>query len=89
MRKNIKIGLLVLCGVLLLAVGTYSLLRFGFGIDVLDQSGWYQADGVTQYRDYYGSPLLRWQQIEGNTYYFDPAQDGAMVTGWLEADGIR
>lgn len=89
MRKGIKIGILVLCGALLLAVGTYSLLRFGFAIDVLDQSGWYQADGVTQYRDYYGRPLLRWQQIEGNNYYFDPAQDGAMVTGWLEADGIR
>ena len=34
-------------------------------------------------------PLLGWQRIAGQTYYFDPEQGGAMTTGWLEYCGDR
>ena len=52
------------------------------------KSGWIQQDGITQYYADYRTPLTGWQGIEGKLYYFDP-ETTALVTGWLELDGIR
>ena len=88
MKKFFKILLAVLLTLAVLAGGTIGVLYFGFGIDIFDRSGWnVTEEGDTQYLDYYGDPLLDWQLIEGSWYYFDPAQNGAMATGWLELDG--
>lgn len=81
-----KIIALVLASIILLAA-VYSLLRFGFSIDVLDRSGWTTRHGNTRYQDYFGRPQLGWQYIENNLYYFDT--DGNMATGWREVDGDR
>jgi LAS superfamily LD-carboxypeptidase LdcB len=34
-------------------------------------------------------PLLGWQYVDGGTYYYDPNQNGAMVTGWFDLEGER
>lgn len=88
MHKGLKWTVGILAGILILMAGFYCLLRFGFTIDILDRSGWNTEQGV-RYLDYYGEPLLAWQTIDGETYYFDPGQDGSMVTGWLELDGQK
>ena len=82
-RRKIIIG--IVCCVVLLPVLAYCLLRFSFGIDILDRSGWNTKEAGVRYLDYYGRPQLQWQTIEGKTYYFDP-EDGYLVTGWLELD---
>lgn len=84
--KTKKIIALVLAAILLLTA-VYSLLRFGFSIDVLDRSGWKTHRGNTRYQDYFGRPQLGWQYIENNLYYFD--LNGNMATGWQEIDGDR
>ena len=90
MKKFIKNLITTLVILALLAVGGYSILYYGYGIDILDRSGWYVSeDGSTQYLDRRGDPLTEWQIIEGSWYYFDPACGGAMVTGWLETPGGR
>ncbi len=63
--------------------------RVFWGYDIFDRSGWdIGEDGTARYLDYYGDPLLGWQEIEGEEYYFDP-ESGVMATGWLEVDGAR
>ncbi len=90
MKKFLKISLCIMLCLALLTVGVYCSLRFGFGIDLLDQSGWERTDdGRTYYQDYFGRPLTDWQLIAGNWYYFDPANGGEMTTGWLEQGGHR
>ena len=76
---------IVSCGILLPLL-VYCLLRFSFGVDLLDRGGWDTKEGQVRYLDYYGKPQLQWQVIEGNTYYFTP-DDGCIVTGWLDLDG--
>ena len=88
MRKVLKWLLISLVIILILAAGIYSVLRFGYGMDLLDRSGWKEDAGQVQYLDYYGRPLLGWQEIQGKTYYFD-ADSGSMHTGWLELNGER
>ncbi len=89
MKKFFKILITLLLTLAILAGGTLGVLYFGFGIDVFDQSGWsFTEEGSTQYLDYHGEPLLEWQLIDGNWYYFAPA-DGNMSTGWLELEGNR
>lgn len=83
MNKWGKIVICILCSLVVLLACAYCVARFSFGIDVLDRSGWHIRDGQTQYLDYYGRPLLQWQNIEGKQYYFDP-DTGNTVTGWLE-----
>ncbi len=81
-----KILALVLASFVLLTA-VYSLLRFGFSVDVLDRSGWHTSHGSTRYQDYFGRPCTGWQYIENRLYYFDP--NGNMATGWQEIDGSR
>ena len=85
-RRKTVIG--IVCCVVLLPVLTYCLLKFSFGIDTLDRSGWNTKEAGVRYLDYYGRPQLQWQTIEGKTYYFDP-EDGYLVTGWLDLDDQR
>ncbi|MBQ4651274.1 MAG: hypothetical protein IJB78_01005, partial [Oscillospiraceae bacterium] len=33
----------------------------------------------------YNRPLLGWQQLDGETYYFDP-ETGLLCTGWLDLE---
>ena len=84
--KTVKRILLWSAVALAVLAATYCVLRFGFDMDVLDQSGWNTKDGAVRYLDYWGRPQTGWQDIEGAQYYF-LAEDGAMVTGWTEVDG--
>lgn len=86
MKKNTKIFISVLLALTLLAGGTLAVLYFGFDINPFTRSGWKTRDGNTYYRNDEGEPLLDWQEIEGRWYYFDPAQEGAMVTGWMPVE---
>lgn len=85
-RKK-RIAALIL-SVLVLLLSVYCLLRFGFGLDVMDQSGFRTRGGITRYLDYFGAPKTQWQYIDGNLYYFLPGK-GAMAVGWQEIDGDR
>jgi len=68
-----------------LVIAVIVMARVCFGYDVFDRSGWRSAeDGTYRYLDYYGDPVLGWKEIDGNTYYFSPEQDGVMATGWLD-----
>ena len=90
LNKLTKILVGLLLSVLILLGSTLGVLYFGFGIDVFDRSGWdVDKDGQVRYLDYYGDPLVDWQLIDGNWYYFEPLADGRMATGWLEMDGHR
>jgi len=51
-----------------------------------DHSGWVQEDGI-YYLDFHGEPVTRWQEIDGQTYYFLP--DGQLATGWQSIDGAQ
>ena len=75
--------LMLVIGAILLGI-----LRFGTGPEQTDRSGWHiSEDGTVCYLDENGTPYLGWTPIEGETYYFDPARDGGMVSGWVEIDG--
>lgn len=82
-----RITALVL-SILLLLGAVYSLLRFGFGLDVLDRSGLHtNRKGEVRYLDYFGRPQIGWQYIDGKLYYF--AENGVQASGWQEIDGHR
>lgn len=53
------------------------------------KNDWVEKDGVTYYHDEDGDPVTGWFRLGEDSYYLDPALDGAMVTGWLELDGYR
>lgn len=90
MNKITKIIIAVVLAAVVLTGGTLGILKYGFGIDVFDQSGWAQTeDGSRYYLDYHGDPMVDWQQIEGQWYYLDPAAGGALRTGWLDLNGSR
>lgn len=64
-----------------------ALARSVFGYDAMDRSGWHTTrDGSPCYLSYEGEPLLGWQDIEGETYYFSPELQGAMATGWITVE---
>lgn len=80
-----KTAALAVAGLVLL-IGIYCLLRFGFSVDVLDRSGWSVRGEVVRYLDYFGRPQQGWQYIDNRLYYFSP-DDGNMVTDWKTIDG--
>ena len=86
MKKAWKSVAIFLAAAVFLTAAAYCVLRFGFGTDVLDQSGWHTEGEQVQYLDYYGRPLTGLQQIDGSVYYFNTAT-GAMHTGWFGIDG--
>ena len=90
MNRTIKLIVGILCAAMVLTVASICVLRFSFGIDVFDRSGWRETkNGGIQYLTYEGTPLAGWQTIEGETYYFDPEADCTMATGWLELESRR
>lgn len=90
MNKITKITLIVIASVAILTVGVLGVMFYGFGMDPFDQSGWKQTeDGNHYYMDYHGEPMVDWQNIDGQWYYLDPANGGAMRTGWLDLNGSR
>ena len=96
-----KKGLLITFGVILILV-LLAVVGFLFRDTLLDtlpidQSGWSEEDGIICYLDKDGDPVTGLQELQGNTYYFDP-DTGAMISGWVELpegssyfgpDGIR
>ena len=74
--------------VLLLIGAAYGLLRFGFGLDILDRSGLQAKNGEIRYLNYFGIPKTGWQYIDGKLHYFIP-HGGVMATGWQEINGER
>ena len=52
----------------------------------IDRSGWYDAEGIRSYRDFYGDPVSGWLELEEGRYHFNP--DGTPLVGWQEIDGI-
>ena len=90
MKRVLKRILAILALLIVLAGAAVLVLRFGFGIDVFDRGGWHETkEGGVQFRAYDGTPLSGWQTIGDGTYYFDPAEDCTMATGWLELEGDR
>ena len=86
-RKSVIYGICVALGALFAAI---LVARVFFGYDIFDRSGWDRGeDGTCRYLDYHGDPLTGWQEIEGNTYYFSPEQEGIMATGWLGVEEDR
>lgn len=83
MNKQLKAVLgfcIAVLGVLACVFGVVS-----FGSRLLIHSGWEESEsGAVRYLDEYGDPLLGWQEIGEETYYFDPSRDGTMATGWLD-----
>ena len=87
MRIKVKAWAAVLLFVAaLLLTGALCLLRFLVLAEAPDRSGWSTQDGVVRYLDVEGKPLLRWQEIDGQLYYFIP-DGGEMATGWQKIDG--
>ena len=86
MKKAWKPVVITVAAAVFLTAAAYCVLRFGFGKDVLDRSGWSLENGKTRYLDYYGRPLTGLQPIDGGVYYFSSGE-GAMHTGWLGMDG--
>ena len=82
-----RIIVLVLSALLLLS-SVYCLLRFGFGIDILDRSGLVVESGSVRYLNYSGRAKTGWQYIDGKLHYFNP-KSGEMASGWQEIDGSR
>ena len=55
----------------------------------IDQSGWDVLDNGGQcYLDEDGDPITGWQELEGNTYYFDP-DSFAMQIRWITLEDGR
>lgn len=83
MRKGVKIGIALLVAALILAAGALFLPRDVFKIAHTDESGWSVRAGAICYLDKNGKPLLGWQEIEGNRYYFVP-DAGIRATDWIQ-----
>ncbi|MBQ7328427.1 MAG: D-alanyl-D-alanine carboxypeptidase family protein [Oscillospiraceae bacterium] len=83
MRKGIKIGIALLVVALILTAGAFFLPRDVFKIEHTDEFGWSVRAGAICYLDKNGKPLLGWQEIEGNRYYFVP-DAGIRATDWIQ-----
>ena len=88
MRKGVKIAMALLVVALILTAGAFFLLRDVFQIERTDESGWSVKAGAICYLDKEGKPLLGWQEIEGNRYYFVP-DAGIRATGWIRIGNDR
>ena len=88
MRKGRLFALIAVACVALAAL--FLILFWESVLDALpiDQSGWEQVDNAHYYLDEKGDPITGLQQIDGNTYYFDPGT-GAMSIGWVSMPGGR
>ena len=80
----------VLCWFMLVCLCAVVVLVFArdyLGYDLFDRSGWHtDENGVVQYLDHSGEAVVGWQEIDGVTCYFDPQNNGELVTGWLHTD---
>lgn len=76
-RKKYLLLCICLASVLVLLVASAA-IGYQCRISLFDRSGWQGS----RYLDYDGNPLLHWQTIDGQKYYFDP--EGSRVTGWLK-----
>lgn len=84
MRTSVKIWIAVLVVVaLLLAAGGFFLFRHAFKTGQKDKSGWSVKAGAICYLDKNGEPLLGWQEIDGQKYYFVP-DAGIRATGRIQ-----
>ena len=72
MKIQTKRILVLATSVIALICSVYCLLRVGFSVDVVDKTGWYEKNGVVQYRNYFGRPHKGWQYIDEKLYYFLP-----------------
>jgi len=88
LKTRTKRVITLVLAALALLPATYGLLRFGFGVDVLDRTGWNTKNGIVRYLDYSGRPQTGWQYVEEKLYYFAP-DTGAMATGWQTIDNHR
>lgn len=88
LKSKKKLLLLIPTLLVVLLIGIYCTFRFVFSIDIFDQSGWESKNSTIRYLDYYGNPLLKWQDIDGKRYYFS-ADTGDMCTEWQDIDGKR
>lgn len=86
--KTLTKCILAASAVLILLLGSYAVLRFGFGMDLFNRGGWSEAGGVVRYLDARGKPLVQWQTIGGKRYYFAPL-NGHMMTGWCKIGNDR
>ena len=60
------------------------------GVGFFDRSGWdITAEGSAYYLNTHGDAMTGWQEIDGKEYYFSPANNGTMATGWLELAGEK
>lgn len=87
-NKMLVITILVLSAIVVFLL-FYCLLRFAFGFDMYDRSGWRKGkDGTRQYLSYEGNLLTGWQTLEdGMRCYF--TEDGILQTGWFTVDGVQ
>ena len=53
------------------------------------KNDWDEKDGIIYYKDSEGDPVTGWFRYEGISYYMDPEQGGAMVTGWKDVEQSR
>jgi len=87
MRKAMKAILSIFVALFVILAAGVTVLDFSGHL--LDRSGWSNDGGMTRYLDSNGEALTGWQTIDKKTYYFDPARDGTLHTGWLEYEGSR
>lgn len=84
MKSATKKWIGILLALSLVAAAGYAVIYFGFGIDLFSPGGWKTSrDGGVRYLDEEGEALTQWQEVDNAWYYFDPDNDGYMVTGWL------
>ena len=84
MSKRVKIIISICAALALLLAAAFAVAYFVYQLPLFDGSGWVTNDnGQVQRLDYYCRPVTEWQTIDGDRYYFDPA-DATMHTGWLE-----
>lgn len=89
MKTSVKVwAAFLLVMALLMTVGAAFLLRYAILTGRTDKSGWSVKAGAVCYLDKDGNPLLGWQEIEGNRYYFVP-DAGIRATGWIQIGNDR
>lgn len=84
MKTSVKVWIaFFLVMALLMTVGAIFLFRIAIMTQKSDKSGWSVKAGAVCYLDKKGNPLLGWQEIDGNRYYFVP-DAGIRATGWIQ-----